>query len=135
VFFHGLTYTAWCCSLFATGDPYQVFGYEFMHNWSLGVMSQVVSYIKPYVDRTMARRGAGTNILRCLDVRLLLVPRAEGFRLPTYSRYFSKPANITASEHQAVSQVMPQALYMGHGCCALAGGDTSNPADRSLPAM
>lgn len=77
-----------------------------MHNWPLGVMSHIVSGIKAYVDRVVGRTGAGTNALRCLDVRLMLVPRSEGFRLPTYDRYFSKPANITASEHQAVAQVI-----------------------------
>jgi hypothetical protein len=105
-----LTVSCLCLCFFDAGDPYQIFGYEFMHNWSLGVMSQIVGYIKTYVDRNVSRRGAGTNILRCLDVRLLLVPRSDSFRLPTYNQYFSKPTLITASEHQAVSQVITGAL-------------------------
>jgi hypothetical protein len=93
--------------LFA-GDPYQIFAYDFMHNWSLGVLQLVIGGIKAYADRMRKPgngQGYGTRALRRLDERLMQMPRAEGFKLPTTRQYFTKPTNITASEHLAVQQV------------------------------
>ena len=88
------------------GDPYQIFGYDFLHNWSLGVLQTVIGGIKAYADRVgkPGSRHCGSKALKRLDERLLRMPRCEGFRLPTWRKYFSDPANITASEHMAVQQ-------------------------------
>jgi hypothetical protein len=93
--------------LILAGDPYQIFCYEFMHNWCLGVLQLIISGIRAYADRMgkPGNRDHGTHALRVLDERLARMTRCEGFRLPTYRQYFSDPANITANEHMAVQQV------------------------------
>lgn len=96
------------CILYLTGDPHQIFSYDFMHNWSLGVLQLVIGGIKANVDqRSQGQPGQhhGARALKRLDERLLRMPRCEGFRLPTWRKYFSDPANITAHEHMAVQQV------------------------------
>lgn len=93
---------------FCAGDPYQIFSFDFMHNWALGVLKLIVRGIKEYADsvqRPGTGVGYGTRALRILDQRLQQVPRIAGLRLPSCPTYFSEPANITASEHMAVAQV------------------------------
>lgn len=89
------------------GDPYQIFSYDFLHNWSLGVLQLVIGGIKAYADRVGKPGNChhGTKALQRLDERLLHMPRCEGFRLPTLGKYFSDPSRITANEHMAVQQV------------------------------
>jgi hypothetical protein len=90
------------------GDPHQIFAYDFMHNWCLGILLLIIGGIEAYADRMGRRDGRGKpgkKALRVLDQRLMRMPRSEGFRLPTHRQYFSKPANITANEHMAVQQV------------------------------
>lgn len=79
-----------------------MFSYDFLHNWPLGVLKQVLAGIKEYVDTV---NGRGTHALKVLDARLALVPRFEGLTLPAWGEYFTKAAKLTAKEHLAVEQV------------------------------
>ena len=86
------------------GDPFQIMHFEYMHNIELGLVQLLVAGIKPYADANLAGRGAGTNVLKELDVRLQRVPRYEGFTIPT-GAYFNDGSGIQAKEHRAVLQV------------------------------
>jgi hypothetical protein len=89
------------------GDPYQIFSFDFMHNWSLGVLQNIIRGMAAYADRVQQPGSSrhGTRALKALDQRLQQVPRVEGLTLPSTQQYFSDPAKITSTEHMAVQQV------------------------------
>jgi hypothetical protein len=67
----------------ATGDPYQILAYDFLHNWDLGMVKYLVDGIKGYLQMHTNTPAAAKQLLRELDRRLCLMPRAEGLALPT----------------------------------------------------
>jgi hypothetical protein len=66
------------CCCWAAGDPHQIFSYDFMHNWSLGVLLLIIAGIKAHADRASLeiaitvhmRLGFWTSgLLACPDAR------------------------------------------------------------------
>jgi hypothetical protein len=76
-----------------------------MHHWSLGVLLLIIAGLSRLMQIAWANLEIAISVHMRLGFWMSGLLQCEGFRLPTYRKYFSDPSNITVNEHMAVQQV------------------------------